>query len=87
MQQDDVHRLEIKIDKLADAVNRLVVVEDRQLRLNESLIKFNVDLDKSYEMIRATDAKVERLISYGRAASWVIATAFTFLTGVVVFFK
>lgn len=87
MQQEDIHRLESKIDKLAEAVNRLVVVEDRQLRLNESIIKFNTDLDKAYELIRLADAKIERLISYGRAASWVVGTAFTFLTGTVVFFK
>lgn len=85
--KEDINRLEAKIDKLAEAINRLVLVEDRQIRINSRIDKLDEDVSAAFSVIRETDAKVERLVSYGKAASWLAATAFTFLTGITVFLK
>lgn len=85
--QEDIIRLESKIDKLAEAINRLVLLEDRQLTISRELAKNDADLDKLYELHRQTAAKVDSHINFMKGVNWVVGVAFAILTAVVAFFK
>lgn len=83
MNNTDIDRLESKIDKLAEAVHRLVLVEDRQLRTNSRLDQVEDDLGKAFETIRTVEKRVDTHSNYGRAASVI----FTAALGIMGFFK
>lgn len=83
MTDADIDRLESKIDKLAEAVHRLVLVEDRQMRTNSRLDKLEADLSKAFEMTRELEKRVATHANYGKSA----AAVFTAALGVLGIFK
>ena len=80
---EDLKRIESKVDKLTDAVTRLILVEERQtaqgVRIDD-LEEKTQDLDKS---IMKVDRKVERWINMGMGAWAVVATLFVIFELVV----
>ena len=80
---EDLKRIESKVDKLTDAVTRLILVEERQtaqgVRIDDLEDKTQ-ELDKS---IMKVDRKVERWINMGMGAWAVIATLFVIFELVV----
>lgn len=70
--QEDFNRLESKVDKLTDAVLRLVLVEERQSAQGEriGLVEQKIAVNES-TLVRI-DSKVERWINRGIGA-WGVA--------------
>lgn len=77
--QEDINRLESKIDKLAEAVHRLVLVEDRQIRTNARLDKIETDLVQAFNMTRAIEKRVDTHASYGKSAAAIFTAALSVL--------
>lgn len=77
--QDDLQRLESKIDKLAEAVHRLVLVEDRQIRTNARIDKLETDMGKSFDMLRTVEKRVDTHANYGRASAAIFTAALTII--------
>jgi hypothetical protein len=80
---EDLKRIESKVDKLTDAVTRLILVEERQtaqgVRITD-LEEKTEELDKS---ITRVDRKVERWVNMGMGAWAVVATLFMIFQFVV----
>jgi hypothetical protein len=65
MTDDDFARLERKVDKLTDAVTRLILIEERQSSQGERIGKCESALAVHDTMINKTDRKVEQWINRG----------------------
>lgn len=80
---EDLKRIENKVDKLTDAVTRLILVEERQtaqgVRITD-LEEKTEDLEKS---IHKVDRKVERWVNMGMGAWALLATLFAIAEFVV----
>lgn len=73
----DFRRLEEKVDKLTDAVMRLVLLEERQSNMNERIGVAEQRIASSETAITKVDTKVERWINRGIGAWAVAAVLFT----------
>jgi len=73
MTDDDFARLERKVDKLTDAVTRLILIEERQSSQGERIGKCESSIAVHDTMIHKTDRKVEQWINRGIGV-WVAAT-------------
>jgi hypothetical protein len=73
---EDLKRIETKVDKLTDAVTRLILVEERQtaqgVRIG-ALENKSVELDRD---IREVDRKVDRWVNMGVGAWALLATVY-----------
>jgi hypothetical protein len=73
---EDLKRIETKVDKLTDAVTRLILVEERQtaqgVRIG-ALENKSVELDRD---VREVDRKVDRWVNMGVGAWALLATAY-----------
>jgi hypothetical protein len=65
MTDDDFRRLENKVDKLTDAVTRLILIEERQSSQGERIGKCESSLAVHDTMINKTDRKVEQWVNRG----------------------
>jgi len=70
--QEDFNRLENKVDKLTDAVLRLVLLEERQSAQGERIGAAEQRIAVNEASLSRVDSKVERWINRGIGA-WAIA--------------
>lgn len=71
---EDFKRLEGKVDKLADAIQRLILIEERQTTQGERLGKCEATLTVHDALIHKVDGKVERWVNRGIGV-WAVAVA------------
>jgi hypothetical protein len=76
---EDLKRIETKVDKLTDAVTRLILVEERQTAqgirigsLENKAVKFEQDIHR-------VDRKVERWVNMGMGAWAIVVVIFAFV--------
>lgn len=69
---EDFNRLESKVDKLTDAVMRLVLLEERQTNQAERLSILEQSIASTDRYVTKVDTKVERWINRGIGA-WAVA--------------
>lgn len=76
---EDLKRIETKVDKLTDAVTRLILVEERQtaqgVRITD-LEEKTEELDYKYNKV---DRKVERWVNMGMGAWAIVVVIFAFV--------
>lgn len=76
---EDLRRIETKVDKLTDAVTRLILVEERQtaqgVRIT-TLEEKTEELDYKYNKV---DRKVERWVNMGMGAWAIVVVIFAFV--------
>jgi hypothetical protein len=76
---EDLRRIETKVDKLTDAVTRLILVEERQtaqgVRIT-NLEEKTEELDYKYNKV---DRKVERWVNMGMGAWAIVVVIFAFI--------
>ena len=63
--RDDFGRLEAKVDKLTDAVQRLILIEERQSSQGERIGKCESSIAVHDTMIHKTDRKVDQWVNRG----------------------
>lgn len=85
--QQDINRLEAKIDKLAEAINRLVLLEDRQIAILGHITKNDTDIDKLFSMQSDLEKKITSMESFGKALTWIAGLAYSALVLVVAWIK
>lgn len=69
----DFQRLEAKVDKLTDAIQRLILIEERQSSQGERIGKCEASIAVHDTMIHKTDKKVDQWVNRGIGV-WVAAT-------------
>lgn len=69
---ENIIRLELKVDKLTDAVMRLILIEERQTAQGERLGVAEQKIAVNESTIMRVDSKVERWINRGIGA-WAVA--------------
>lgn len=72
MMDQDILRLETKLDKLTEAVMRLVVLEERQIHTTEMLRELQVSQAVTDENLRKLEKSQEKWINRGIGA-WAVA--------------
>ena len=72
MTDDDFKRLESKVDKLSDAIQRLILIEERQSSQGERIGKVEQRVANVEGQHNKLDTKVERWINRGIGA-WAVA--------------
>jgi hypothetical protein len=76
---EDLRRIETKVDKLTDAVTRLILVEERQTAQGVRITALEdktEDLDNKYNKV---DRKVERWVNMGMGAWAIVVVIFAFV--------
>jgi hypothetical protein len=76
MTPDDTRLIHEKLDKLTEAVSRLVLIEDRQAAQNERMAALDRRLEVAEVEITKVDRKVDRWVQRGIGAYSLAATAF-----------
>ena len=69
---EDLKRLEGKVDKLTDAVTRLILVEERQTTQGIRLGEVEKRLSSGEATILQVEKRMERWINFG-AGAWAVA--------------
>ena len=69
---EDFRRLEAKVDKLHDAISKLILFEERQATQGERLGQCEFKIITLEALQGATDAKVEKWVNRGLGA-WAVA--------------
>ena len=72
MTDDDFRRLEEKVDRLTDAVTRLVIFEERQGNQGERLAQLDMRVTGLDAAAHKLERKVDQWINLGRGA-WALA--------------
>lgn len=72
MSPEMFERLENKIDKLSEAVSRLIVVEERQLNQGERLGRCEGAVESVRTFAESTDRKVDQWVNRG-IGIWALA--------------
>jgi len=70
----DLRRIEEKVDRLTDAVQRLILIEERQTTQGERIGKCEAAIAVNESSVQKIDLKVERWINRGIGA-WGVAAA------------
>lgn len=70
--EEDLRRLEVKVDKLTEAVMRLVLLEERQTTQAERIAAAETRLKAAEDQIRVTDSKIDRWVNRG-VGMWAFA--------------
>lgn len=76
---EDFKRLEGKVDKLADAIQRLILIEERQTTQGERIGKCESAIAVNEVTIQKVDTKVERWVNRGIGVWAVAVVMFTIL--------
>lgn len=79
MTDDDFRRLEGKVDKLADAVTKLVLVEERMANQGERIGKMEQRISVIETQADKTDRKVEMWINRGIGVWGLAVTVFALI--------
>lgn len=74
MTDDDFKRLEAKVDKLTDAVSKLILFEERQATQGERIGAVEAKVAIHETSILRTDRKVDQWVNRG-IGIWLAATA------------
>lgn len=69
---EDFKRLEGKVDKLADAIQRLILIEERQTTQGERIGKVESTVAVHETAIQRTDRKVDQWVNRGIGV-WAVA--------------
>lgn len=77
MTDDDFRRLESKVDKLTDAIQRLILIEERQSSQGERIGKCEAAIAVHDTSIHKTDRKVDQWINRGIGVWAAAAVLFT----------
>ena len=80
---EDLKRIETKVDKLTDAVTRLILVEERQTAQGVRIGTLEVSSVDMKHKIDKVDRKVDRWVHMGMGAWAVVATLFVIFELVV----
>lgn len=76
IERTDLDRLEAKVDRLADAIEKLVLIEERQTTQGHRLGQLEQRLSAAEKAQDATDRKVDTWINRGIGVWAVVAAAF-----------
>lgn len=83
----DLRRLEEKVDKLAEAIQRLILIEERQSSQGERLGKAEAAIAVHDTRIQHVDRKVEMWINRGIGVWGLAVTVFALIQFGAKFFK
>ncbi len=72
----DFHRLEGKVDKLADAVEKLVLIEDRQTRHEARLDRHEAEIREAREETAKTNRRFDRFVALLTGGAFVVGALF-----------
>lgn len=75
----DLRRLEEKVDKLTDAVMRLVLIEERQSTQGERIGKVEAQVAVHESSILAVDRKIDKWVNRGIGVWAFAVTMFTLI--------
>ena len=65
MTDDDFRRLESKVDKLTDAVGKLILIEERQANQGARIGAVEAQLSVQEAMVQRVDRKVDQWVNRG----------------------
>lgn len=72
--QEDFNRLEAKVDKLTDAISKLILFEERQATQGERIGKCETKIAIVEQQVARVDVKVERWVNRG-VGVWALAVS------------
>lgn len=79
MTDDDFRRLESKVDKLTDAVGKLVLIEERQANQGVRIGAVEAQLSVQDAMLQRVDRKVDQWVNRGVGIWAAAAIVFSFV--------
>lgn len=79
MTDDDFHRLEGKVDKLSDAIQKLIIFEERQVNQGERIGKVEQRVSAVEASATKIDKKVEMWINRGIGVWGLAVTVFALI--------
>lgn len=79
MTDDDFRRLESKVDKLTDAVGKLILFEERQANQGARISAVETQLSVHESMLQRTDRKIDQWINRGMGVWAAAAVVFSFV--------
>jgi hypothetical protein len=79
MTDDDFRRLESKVDKLTDAVGKLVLIEERQANQGVRIGAVEAQLSVQDAMLQRVDRKVDQWVNRGVGIWAAAAIVFSFI--------
>lgn len=79
MTDDDFHRLEGKVDKLSDAIQKLILFEERQVNQGERIGKVEQRVSAVEASTTKIDKKVEMWINRGIGVWGLAVTVFALI--------
>jgi hypothetical protein len=79
MTDDDFRRLESKVDKLTDAVGKLVLIEERQANQGVRIGAVEAQLSVQDAMLQRVDRKVDQWVNRGVGIWAAVAVVFSLI--------
>jgi len=79
MTDDDFRRLESKVDKLTDAVGKLILIEERQANQGARIGAVEAQLSVQDAMLQRVDRKVDQWVNRGVGIWAAAAVVFSFV--------
>ena len=79
MTDDDFRRLESKVDKLTDAVGKLILFEERQANQGARISAVETQLSVHESMLQRTDRKIDQWVNRGMGVWAAAAVVFSFV--------
>ena len=76
---EDLKRIETKVDKLTDAVTRLILVEERQTAQGVRITTLEDKTEELEYKYNKVDRKVERWVNMGMGAWAIVVVIFAFV--------
>jgi hypothetical protein len=77
MTDDDFRRLESKVDKLTDAVGKLILIEERQANQGVRIGAVEAQLSVQDAMLQRIDRKVDQWVNRGVGVWAAVAVVFS----------
>ena len=77
MTDDDFRRLESKVDKLTDAVGKLILFEERQANQGARIGAVETQLSVHESMLQRTDRKIDQWVNRGMGVWAAAAVVFS----------
>jgi hypothetical protein len=77
MTDDDFRRLESKVDKLTDAVGKLILIEERQANQGVRIGAVEAQLSVQDAMLQRVDRKVDQWVNRGMGVWAAVAIVFS----------
>lgn len=74
---DDFRRLEQKVDKLTDAIQRLILIEERQSTMGERIGVLESKVSVNEDLTHRVDRKLDQWINRGIGVWGLVVTLFT----------